>query len=352
LCSSLEYAFMSQEKEFSIDINSGDRLLSAHAGETLFQALKRQNLYLPTACGGQGKCGFCRLRVLAGGCNAPSDIEKTLLGEQEVSRGMRLACQAFVEGNLQVEIPRAYYSVGEYRVKITQKIPLTRDILLVRCQAVEPRLIRVEAGCWMQWVIPPYDGGNEPYLRSFSLASDPKDQRNLDFIIRRNPHGKGTAWIFEKAEVGETLTLRGPNGDFHLQPNNREAIFIAGGSGLSAIRSILLDMCTRKVTRKARLFFGAVSRRDLYLTEELAALETKLPDFKFIPALSAPLPDDNWSGETGLITEVVGRHYADCRDMEAYLCGSPGMLEACLKVLQERGMPAENIHFDKFVTSC
>ncbi|NMA20243.1 MAG: oxidoreductase, partial [Lentisphaerae bacterium] len=66
----------------------------------------------------------------------------------------------------------------------------------------------------------------------------------------------------------------------------------------------------------------------------------------------APLPNDNWSGETGLITEVVGRHYADCRDMEAYLCGSPGMLEACLKVLQERGMPAENIHFDKFVTSC
>lgn len=287
---------MQQGTGFSININSGDRILNAGAGETLFQALKRQNLYLPTACGGQGKCGFCRLRVRAGVCSKPSDVEKKLLGDTELARGLRLACQAQVEGDLQIEIPHSYYSVGEYRVKITQKLPLTRDILLLRCQAVEPRLIRVEAGCWMQWVIPPYDGGPEPYLRSFSLASDPKDQRNLDFIIRRNPCGKGTAWIFEKAQVGEMLTLRGPNGDFHLQPNNREAIFIAGGSGLSAIRSILLDMCTRKVTRKARLFFGAVSRRDLYLTEEMASLESKLPDFQFIPALSAPLPEDNWEG--------------------------------------------------------
>ena len=343
---------MNQGNGFSIDINFGDRILKAEAGETLFQALKRQNFYLPTACGGQGKCGFCRLRILAGVCSLASDAEKKLLGEEEISRGMRLACQAQIVGDLQIEIPRSYYSIGEYRVKITQKTSLTRDILLIRCQAVEPRLIRVEAGCWMQWVIPPYDGGNEPYLRSFSLASDPKDQRNLDFIIRRNPCGHGTAWIFERAQVGEILTLRGPNGDFHLQPNNREAIFIAGGSGLSAIRSILLDMCTRKVTRKARLFFGAVSRRDLYLTEEMESLESKLPDFKFIPALSAPLPEDNWAWETGLITEVVSRHYSNCRDMEAYLCGSPGMLDACLKVLQGRGMPAENIHFDKFVTSC
>ncbi len=343
---------MRQGNGFSIEINSGDRILESRAGETLFQALTRQDLYLPTACGGQGKCGLCRLRIRSGECSVPSDAEIKLLGAEELSRGLRLACQAQIESDLHIEIPLSYYSVGEYRVKITQKLPLTRDILLVRCQAVEPRLIRLEAGCWMQWVIPPYDGGNEPYLRPFSLASDPKDQRNLDFIIRRNPCGHGTAWIFEKAQIGEILTLRGPNGDFHLQPNNREAIFIAGGSGLSAIRSILLDMCTRKVSRKARLFFGAVSRQDLYLTEEMESLESKLSDFKFIPALSAPLAGDNWNGETGLITDVVGRHYTNCQEMEAYLCGSPGMLEACLKVLLDRGMPEGNIHFDKFVTSC
>jgi Na+-transporting NADH:ubiquinone oxidoreductase subunit F len=343
---------MRQGKVYSIDINSGELVLQANLGETLLQALKRQNFYLPTACGGQGKCGFCRLRICGELLATPSEAERKLLKPEELSSGLRLACQTRVEDDLCIEIPRSYYSVGEYRVKITQKLPLTRDILLVRCQAVEPRLIRVEAGCWMQWVIPPTDGADQPCLRSFSLASDPKDQRNLDFIIRRNPCGQGTAWIFEKAQIGEILTLRGPNGDFHLQPNDREAIFVAGGSGLSAIRSILLDMCTRKVQRKARLFFGAVSRRDLYLLEELESLQQKLPDFKFIPALSAPLPGDNWTGETGLITEVVGRHYTDCRDKEAYLCGSPGMLEACRKVLQERGMPEENIHFDKFEISC
>ncbi|MFA6931226.1 MAG: 2Fe-2S iron-sulfur cluster binding domain-containing protein [Lentisphaeria bacterium] len=343
---------MEQGKEFTIDINSGDRKISGQAGETLFQALERQKLYVPTACGGQGKCGLCRMRIHGEFLAEVTEAEIKLLSADDLAGGMRLACQTLIEGDLRVEMPKAYYSVGEYLVKIIEKRPLTRDILLVRCQAVEPRLIRVESGCWMQWVIPPYDGGKEPYLRSFSLASDPRNQRTLEFIIRRNPCGHGTAWIFDKAEIGETLMLRGPHGNFHLRSNEREAIFIAGGSGLSAIRSILLDMCTRKVSRRSRLFFGAVSRRDLYLTEEMQALESKLPDFRFIPALSAPLPEDQWEGETGLITEVVARYYQDCRDREAYLCGSPGMLDACIKVLQQRGMPRENIYFDKFVTSC
>ena len=332
---------------YQISVNDGARIYTGQDGETLFQALTRQGLFIPTACGGQGKCGLCRLKIQSP--PPPTEAEKRLLKDDELADGLRLACQCIIRGRLDINIPEAYYSIGAYQVKITKKVPLTRDILLLGCQALEPKFIRTEAGSWMQWEIPPSGTDREPYLRSFSLASDPANRRNLEFIIRRTPCGKGTAWIFEQAKLGDTLTLRGPNGDFRLHATDKRAIFIAGGSGLSAIRSILLDMRTRKIHKPAELFFGAVSRRDLYLLDELQGLERDLPDFKFIPALSAPLPQDDWQGETGLITAVVDRHYSDCSKLEAYLCGSPGMLDACIKVLKDKGMPEDSIYFDKFV---
>lgn len=333
--------------DYQISVNAGARTFTGQEGETLLQALTRQGLFIPTACGGQGKCGFCRLKIPANPPQ-PSEAEIRLLKEDELAAGLRLACQIVINGNLAVTVPEAYYSIGEYQVKITKKINLTKDILLLGCQAVNPRFIRTEAGSWMQWVIPPCEGESEPYLRSFSLASDPENRRNLEFIIRRTRCGKGTAWIFDQAKVGDIVTLRGPNGDFRLHATPKSAIFIAGGSGLSAIRSILLDMHTRKIGKSSRLFFGAVSKRDLYLLAEMRSLENDLPDFKFIPALSAPLPEDNWDGETGLITEVVDRYYSDCSAMEAYLCGSHGMIDACIKVLKNKGMPDQSIYFDKF----
>ncbi|NMA42427.1 MAG: 2Fe-2S iron-sulfur cluster binding domain-containing protein [Oligosphaeraceae bacterium] len=343
---------MAEKSFIRIDINSGKIQLQARVGETIFQALKRQDFYLPSACGGQGKCGMCRLRVLNLKLPEPAEAEQKLLSAQQLAQGWRLACQVKPLEDLYLELPSAYYEAGEYKVKITGKTALTEDIMQIRCQAVEPRMVRIEAGCWMQWVIPAAQEGDEPYLRAFSLASDPKDQRNLEFIIKKTPHGPGTAWVFDRAQVGDTLLLRGPNGDFRLHNNTCEAIFVAGGSGLSAIRSMLLDMCSRGIQRKARLFFGARRRQDLYMLDELAALEKKMPDFQFIPALSAPLPEDEWQGETGTITDVLARHYGSCSGMEAYLCGSPGMLQACIDLLQDKGMSAENIYFDQFVSSC
>jgi Na+-transporting NADH:ubiquinone oxidoreductase subunit F len=125
-------------------------------------------------------------------------------------------------------------------------------------------------------------------------------------------------------------------------------VCIAGGSGMAPIKSILLDMAETGSQRKVRYFFGARAVKDLFLVEEMKKLESILPDFRFIPALSAPDPSDNWRGETGLITEVVARHVPDASNMEAYLCGSPLMIDACLKVLGDKGMPKESIFYDKF----
>lgn len=117
---------------------------------------------------------------------------------------------------------------------------------------------------------------------------------------------------------------------------------------MAPIKSMLHKMVEEGINRKATFFFGCVSGRDLYFIEEMKNFEEKLPNFKFIPALSDPKPEDNWSGETGLITEVVDRHISSGGDYEAYLCGSPGMINASIKVLESKGIPEEHIYYDKF----
>lgn len=338
---------MTADATISLTINDGALTIAAVPGETLFAAFARSRVFLPTACGGLGRCGLCRVHITAG-CPDPTDADRKHLGQDAVQNGFRLACQTAVAGPMAITIPAAYYTAADYRVKVTKIIPLTRDITMVRCQAVEPRQIHVEAGAWMFFHCPPYEGCPGGVDRPFSIASDTRDKRNLEFIIRRNPVGICTKWIFEKMQVGDEVMLNGPHGDFRLHDTPREALFIAGGSGLSAIRSILLEMKNNKSPKKARLFFGAATCRDLYLLDELRDFEKTLPDFRFIPAVSAVCPGDGWDGETGLITTVVAKHAGNCAEAEAYLCGSPAMVNACIDVLTAHGMPCSQIFFDKF----
>lgn len=331
-----------------ISINNGAKSIDAIAGESLFQALSRNRVFIPTACGGRGICGLCQVKITAGAQPA-NDIESKRLNADELQAGMRLACQSIIKDDLAIEIPEAYYQASQYRVKVTKISHLTHDIVMLRCRAIEPKFIHVEAGAWMLFHAPPSAICPDGIKRSFSIASDTRNKQVIEFIIRKTPKGICTKWIFELLQEGNEITIEGPHGDFRLQDNPKEAIFIAGGSGLSAIRSILLEIKAKKIPKKATLFFGAVSRRDLYLLEELEALEKDLPGFRFIPALSAPAPDDAWEGETGLITELVDRLLQDAQDKEAYLCGSPGMLDACMEVLVGKGMPQSAIFYDPFV---
>ena len=125
-------------------------------------------------------------------------------------------------------------------------------------------------------------------------------------------------------------------------------ICIAGGSGKAPIRSILLYLKDRGMNRKVKYFFGAKSKRDLYYTEEFMKLQQEFPNFEYIPALSEPQQSDNWKGEVGLITDVVDRFTGDLSNSEAYLCGSPGMIDACIRVLNKHSIKKENVFYDKF----
>ena len=275
-------------------------------------------------------------------------LEEPLLSPAEKAAGMRLSCQVRIQNDLAIEIPQHLFSVKRFSGKIAGKKLLTYDILNMTIECVNPGIIEFTAGQYIQLKSMPY-GDKEAVLRDFSIAYPPSQKTRIDLMMRRIPNGVFTPWAFDHVKVGDAISLTGPYGNFRASENrNSPMLFIAGGSGMAPIWSILQDMREKKVNRPACYFFGALTQRDLFLTDRLYEFEKELPDFKFIPALSNEPPGTSWQGERGLITDVVARHWPDCRNCEAYLCGSPGMINACIKVLTERGMPENNIFFDKF----
>jgi Na+-transporting NADH:ubiquinone oxidoreductase subunit F len=224
---------------------------------------------------------------------------------------------------------------------------LTYDIVRLTLQLVKPVSLTFIAGQYIQLRSQPYDN-HEAVLRNYSIASPSSAGSSFDLMIRRVPGGICTGWIFDKLSVGDTLSFTAPFGRFKLSASNAPVLFVAGGSGMGPMYAILRDMLEKNITRKAFYFFGAVTQKDLFLTEELQKLTNVLPDFTFIPAVSNEPADSSWQGERGLITDVLARHFPDCSAFEGYLCGSPGMISACRKVLIANNMPAEHIFYDSF----
>ncbi len=329
-----------------IVINGGEPLEVA-GGDPLLASLKGRGIFIPSACGGRGSCGLCKVKILEGaGPLLPTETPH--LSEQEVAESVRLSCQVKVQRDLRLEIPPQLLEIEEYPVRVKSIQDVTYDTRKVRFAFEGKADFSFRAGMYVQVEAPIYDGLAEPVYRAYSIASPPSEKRFVDLIIRKVTRGICTTYVHELLLPGDRLKINGPYGDFFLRETPAEAVFIAGGSGLAPFESILADMAERKIEKKVTLFFGAVSRRDLYDQELLAEFEKKVPGFRVVSALSRPAPEDEWEGETGLITEVVARSYESMADMEGYLCGSPGMIDACIKVLGEKGMPEDRIYFDKF----
>lgn len=340
------------EKKFAssgpvrLRINQGEPL-EVDGGEPLLSALKDQGIFIPSACGGRGSCGLCKVRILEGG-GPLLPTETPHLSQEEIGNRVRLSCQVKVREDLALEIPASLLEIEEYPVRVDAIQECTYDTVKVRLSFLGDVAFSFRAGQYVQVETPLYDGLSEPVYRAYSIASSPSRTDAVELILRRVPRGICTTYVHELLLAGDRLKINGPYGDFHLRETEAEAVFIAGGSGLAPFEAILADMAERGIRKKATLFFGAVSRRDLYDQELLREYEEKLPGFRAVPALSKPAPEDQWEGETGLITDVVARSYEGMAGMEGYLCGSPGMIDACIRVLTEKGIPEDKIYFDKF----
>jgi Na+-transporting NADH:ubiquinone oxidoreductase subunit F len=329
-----------------IDINGGKKKLTVRGGSSLLSTLSDNGIYIPSACGGRGTCAYCKVAVSAGG-GTLGPIERPSLSEDEVARGVRLSCQVKVRSDVAISIPDEIFSVRRFRAALVQKRPLTHDILELRLRLIEPPVIEFTTGQYVQLESREYRG-RKAVNRAYSISSIPSDAGHLELIIRRVPEGICTTWIFDIVKEGEEISFSGPYGEFRLSDTHAPAIFIAGGSGMAPIWAMLRQMRERRDPRPAWYFFGALTQRDLFFVEELRKLEGELGSFTFIPALSNEPPDTQWEGERGLITDVVRRRIPDLPDREAYLCGSPGMIDACIKTLLDLGVEQNRIYYDKF----
>lgn len=324
-----------------------DKELEVKGGNHLLGSLLQNDIFIPSACGGRGSCGLCKVKVISGG-GPLLPTETPYLSREEQENNIRLACQVRIRSDVEIEIPDELFNIREYTTMVERIEELTYDTKAVFLRLPEGEEMNFKAGQYVQIKIPQYGNNPEEVYRAYSIASSPSDKGLIQLIIRKVPHGISTTYVFDHLKEGDRLDLNGPYGDFYLRDSDREMICIAGGSGLAPIKSILHYLAENNIRRKASFFFGCVAKRDLYYVDEMKAFEEKIPDFRFIPALSAPEEGDNWAGETGLITEVVDRHITDGSEMEAYLCGSPGMIDACIEVLRRKGVPEDRIYYDKF----
>ncbi len=340
-----EYFFASYG-QCQITVND-QRQITVEGGNNLLSVLTEQKIFIPSACGGRGTCGLCKVKAIEGaGPLLPT--EEPYLEAEEKQSNVRLSCQVKVRNDLKIEIPPELFSIREYVCKCIDIKDLTYDIKRFRLELLDAETIDYIPGQYVQLLTPIYEGSDEEVYRAYSIASDPNQKNIIDLIIRLVPNGICTTYCFKYLKVGDEVKINGPYGDFRLSNTDTPIVFIAGGSGMAPINCMLHHMKNTANRRKATYYFGANKVKELFLIDEMRAFEPELDNFQFVPVVAAPEEDENWDGQKGLVTEAVQRNLKNASECEAYLCGSPGMIDASIKLLLELGMSEEKIFYDKF----
>lgn len=316
--------------------------------EPILDAALRQGVRLAFGCR-DGQCASCKARILEGEVDY-GDYSPFALMDFEKEEGYVLLCQATPLEDLVIEATKleADELPGEYRGRIGDVVTLTYDTKSFLIQLVDPPSIGFRAGQYIDVFIP-----GAGVTRSYSISSPPSRPQAIEIVVRYVPGGVGSGYL-HRLHIGDEIRFSGPYGESYLrEDSDREVIFVAGASGIGPIRSMLLHAFEKRLDerRKMTLFFGVRRLRDLYYDEEFSRLEREHPNFRFVPALSEA-GDPQWTGEVGLITEVMNKYLGDrsLQECEAYLAGPPAMIDAAILLLRERGIPTERIRFDKFTS--
>lgn len=338
--------------QLQVSINGGKKQLTVKGGSPLLGTLAAEGIFVPSACGGRGSCGACKCKVITDvGPHLPTEMP--YMSPQEIASNVRLACQVKVRQNIEMELPEELFSIKKFQTKVERIRDLTYDIKEVLL-AIEGQEIEFQAGQYVQIVVPPYGELTESVQRAYSMSSRPRDSRHVELLIRLVPGGIATTYVHKFLKEGQKLEVVGAFGDFHIHDTPAAMICVAGGSGMAPFKSMLYHMKETGEFPEKEIwyFFGARTTRDMFYLDELAALSKEWPRFHFVPALSEPKPEENWTGDVGLITDVLDRYLAGkidrAKGLEGYLCGSPGMINACINVMKKNGMPEDKIYFDKF----
>lgn len=331
--------------ECQVSINAGERVLTTNGGGTLLATFYEQEIFIPSACGGKGSCGFCKVTVASGG-GPVLPTETPYLTRREMRAGVRLACQVKVREDLVVEMPEEFLNVRLYQSTVGATRELTYDIKEIRLELEEPPEIEFRPGQYVQVQAPSPEG---PVFRAYSISSPVSQRARVELVVRLVPGGIGSTYLHTR-QPGDPVIFAGPFGDFHLSEDpEAEVICVAGGCGIAPVRCIIHSLYERWPQRRCWFFFGCRGTRDVFYLKDFQALARQHPNFRVVYALSDPLePGESWDGETGFIHLSVDKYLKPGVKRQAFLCGPPPMIEAVTTVLKEKGLRDEDIFYDKF----
>ena len=371
--------------DVTIDIN-GEKTLTVPAGGKLLQTLSGAGLFLPSACGGGGTCAQCKCIVVSGG-GSMLPTEESHFTKRDAREGWRLSCQTPVKQDMVIEVPEDVFGVKQWECTVESNPNVATFIKELTLRLPEGENVDFRAGGYVQLECPPHhvkysdfsiesqfrgdwerfgffnleSKVTEPVIRAYSMANYPDEKGIVKFNIRiatPPPKSQGilpgimSSYVFS-LKPGDKIRVYGPFGEFFAKDTDNEMVFIGGGAGMAPMRSHIFDQLRRiKTKRKMTFWYGARSLRELFYKEEYDQLQEENENFNWYVALSDPQPEDNWSGLTGFIHNVLYENYLKDHpapeDCEFYMCGPPMMNAAVIKLLKSLGVEDENIMLDDF----
>ncbi len=323
--------------------------------QTLLDAALRQGIYLPHACG-HGMCGSCKVDVSEGEVDHGAANPFALM-DVEREEGKTLACcatlrsDATIEADIDEDPDAEAIAVEDFSGIVQESTNLTPTIKRLRLKLDRP--IHFQAGQYVQLSIPGLEG-----TRAFSIANPPQEvseSSEIELHVRRVPGGQGTAWLHDQVGTGDAIHLSGPYGRFFVRKSaNLPMIFMAGGSGLSSPRSMILDLLAEGCQQPITLFYGQRTLEELYDHDEFLSLAEAHPNFTYVPALSddAVDSDSGWNGLRGFVHEAASAHFPEgFAGHKAYLCGPPPMIEAGIGALMQGRLFERDIYTERFLSA-
>lgn len=335
---------------YQVTIEPLGRTIEVEEGQTILDAALRAGVYLPHACC-HGLCATCKVQVIDGEVDL-GEASPFALMDVERDDGKCLACCAVpqsdvtIEADIDEEPDALHIPVRDFHGKVARIESLTPTIKGLFIELDEP--IQFQAGQYINLRIP---GEDKP--RAFSLAASPASDRLVELNIRRVPGGKGTGYVHDILKVGDPIDLVGPLGHFFVRKSDEQpVIFLAGGSGLSSPRSMLLDMLEGGDTRSITLVYGARNKAELYYHDDFVELASKYANVTYVPALNEPTDACAWEGFKGFVHDAAKAHFNnDFRGHKAYMCGPPVMIEACICTLMQGRLFERDIYMEKFLSN-
>ncbi len=371
--------------DVKITINA-EHEVTVPAGGKLLQTLANNDIFLSSACGGGGTCAQCKCIVSSGGGDL-LPTEEPHFTPRQIKEGWRLSCQTPIKQNMEITVPEEVFGVKKWICTVESNPNVATFIKELTLRLPEGEDVNFRAGGYVQLEAPPHEVSynsfqiedefrddwdkfnlwrytskvDETVIRAYSMANYPDEKGIIKFNIRvaspppgsdTIPPGKMSSWVFS-LKPGDKVTVYGPFGEFFAKDTENEMVFIGGGAGMAPMRSHIFDQLRRlKSKRKMTFWYGARSLKETFYSEEYDQLQEENPNFSWTLALSEPQPEDNWTGPTGFIHNVLYENYLKDHpapeDCEYYMCGPPMMTKSVIDMLLNLGVERENIFLDDF----